>query len=560
MIIGQGVSKGYGIGKIYRYENNVVIPDFQIEHIEDELSRLNVSVEHSVETLKDLYESTLETLGEDKAQLFKAHELMLKDPEFLGAVKEKVKSKMNAEQAVLKASNKFSEMFLQMDNEYFRERAADIKDISNRLIFDLMGVKKESLSEIAEGTVLLSHDLSPSDTSQLKKENIVGIITEIGGETSHSAIIARTLGIPAIMGIGNQTDLIKNDMSVVIDGDKGQVILEPSMETIDTYLNKIRVRDEYLKDLELYKNKNYYYTDGRKIEVAGNIALPEESENVLNKGGQGVGLFRSEFIYMNRQEPPTEEEQYLAYKQALEGMNGHPVTIRTMDIGGDKEVDYLHIDKELNPFLGYRAIRYCFDHRDFFKVQLRALYRASIHGQLRIMFPMVSKVEEIITIKEIIQEVKDDLYNDKVEFNSVEIGIMIEVPSAAVMSDVLAKYVDFASIGTNDLTQYTLASDRMNQNVKSIYSNYDPSVIRLIHMTIENFHKAGKWVGMCGSAAGNKELIPVWYAMGLDEFSMVPNSILEAKATLDKISDSKISLEEILEMGTEDEVRKYLSS
>lgn len=561
MIAGQGVSKGYSIGKLFKYENNIEIPFYVIRDVETEMSRLNKSVDLCTVDLNDLFETTLLSLGEDKAQLFKAHIFMLKDPEFLNSINQKIKNNVNAEHAVKETSKTFEEIFLNMDNAYFVERAGDIKDVSERLIYKLLGKNKMNLKNIPKGSILFSYDLKPSDTAQLNKENIVGIITEIGGETSHSAIIARGLGIPAVMGIGSDT-VLRHDDVVIVDGDDGWIHLSPEQKTINEYQEKMILRTKKNKQLESYMEQSFNYPDGRKIEIAGNIASPEDAELVVLSGGEGVGLFRSEFLYMNKSYSPTEEEQFEAYKKSMVLMSGQPVTIRTMDIGGDKEVEYMKMDRELNPFLGYRAIRYCFDHLDIFKTQLRALYRASAFGRLRIMFPMVSNLSEVLQIKEIVKEVKLELKNENFKYDdAVEIGIMIEVPSAAMMSDVLAKHVDFASIGTNDLTQYTLASDRMNPKVKNIYSNFDPAVIRLIHMTVVNFHKESKWVGMCGSAAGNILLIPLWYGMCLDEFSMSASSILEAKEVISQLTrdNTEQLLVDVLALGSKEDVKAYLT-
>lgn len=561
MIKGQGVSRGFGIGKVYVYDNTFVIPSHNITDIDSEIDKLKVCIESSITQLDDLYEENREKIGDEKAQIFKAHGLMLSDPEFINHIEKKIKSGINAPMATKETSDFFENMFSMMDNEYFRERALDIKDVSTRLIKNLLGVKSKNLKDLTKGSVVVAHDLAPSDTAALNKENIAGIITEIGGQTSHSAIIARTLDIPAVMGIGKNIKELTEGMEIIVDGDEGLILLSPTEEQATEYKAKIEKREEENKALLIYKDMHFKYSDGRSIEIAGNIASSEEASLVVDNGGEGVGLFRSEFLYMNRSGAPTEDEQFKSYKEAIELMAPHPLTIRTMDIGGDKEVSYLSIDKELNPFLGYRAIRYCFDHVDLFKTQLKALYRASAYGKLRIMFPMISSITEVRKVKEIIEEVKAELRDNDVKFDeAVEIGIMIEIPSAALMADVLADEVDFASIGTNDLTQYTLASDRMNPKVEHIYSNFDPSIVRLVWHTIKNFHAKGKWVGMCGSAAGNPLLIPVWYAMNMDEYSMSPSSILTAKKIINSITDENISglLDKVLSIGSKEEMKEFL--
>jgi len=556
---GLGVSKGIGIGKVVRLETELRVKKNQISDKVAEFNKFKVAQKTAEDQIEDIINAG--ELSEDKKEIFRAHKMIINDPELSNGVKHQIDTdSCNADFAVKVTSEAIMETFLAIPDPYFQERAADVKDVATRIMSILTGTR--IVSEYPKyAHVLVAKDLAPSQTAIIDTNYTMGIVTEIGGDTSHSAIIARSLSIPAVMGIGEGAKTLHDDSVIIVDGGSGEVLLEPDEATLIDYRKKIEDEREERERLLAFKDMTFHYEDGRHIEIAGNIASPEEAAKVVENGGEGVGLFRSEFIYMNRTTPPTEDEQYAAYKEALEGLAGKPLTIRTMDIGGDKEVDYINIPEELNPFLGFRAIRYCFEDIDLFKTQLRALFRASVHGPLRIMFPMISGIQEVVKTKEIIETVKVELKEKGVAYSeTVEIGIMIEIPSAAIMSDLLAKEVDFASIGTNDLTQYTLACDRMNPKVGDLYSNFDPAVIRLIKMTIDNFQKEGKWVGMCGSAAGNPKLIPVWYAFGMDEFSMTPNSIPKAKSIMNKIDtiDLEVLKENVLKAKSKQEVEQLL--
>ncbi|HBF6803793.1 TPA: phosphoenolpyruvate--protein phosphotransferase, partial [Clostridioides difficile] len=516
----------------------------------------------SKEELVKVKEKASEELGAEEAEIFEAHLLVLEDPELIGSAIDKIKTEsVNAEYALNEIKEMFVSMFESMDNEYMKERAADIKDVTNRILRHILGIKVVDLSALSEEVVLIAHDLTPSDTATMNKKMVLGFLTDIGGRTSHTAIMSRTLEIAAIVGLNDITSKVKDGDFVVFNGDTGEVIVNPDEETINKYTElKAKYEDER-KALQLLKGKPSVTLDGKHVELAGNIGTPNDIEGLIKNDAEGVGLYRTEFLYMDRDSFPTEEIQYEAYKAVLEGMDGKPIVIRTLDIGGDKELSYLSMEPEMNPFLGYRAIRLCLDRKDIFKTQLRALYRASVHGRLRIMFPMISSLEELLQAKEVVKEVLAELDSEGVAYaKDVEIGMMIEVPSAAVISDVLAKHVDFFSIGTNDLIQYTCAVDRMNQKISYLYNQFNPAVLRLIKTVIDNAHKEGKWAGMCGESAGDQKMIPILLGMGLDEFSMSPISILPARKLITSVkeSDMKKLADDVLNMGTAEEIKSYI--
>ena len=535
MFKGTAASPGIVLGKALVLEHNeLVIEKKSISDVDKEIERLNDAVAISKAELEKVRDKAKVELGEEEAQIFESHLLVLEDPELLGSAIDKVKSEnVNADFALNEIKEMFVGMFEAMDNEYMRERAADIKDVTNRILRHLLGVKIVDLAALEDEVVLVAHDLTPSDTATMDKKKVLGFLTDIGGRTSHTAIMARTLEVAAIVGLTDATEQIKDGDFVVFNGDTGEVILNPDEETIAKYSQMKKEFEEYKKSLELLKGQASVTTDGKHVELAGNIGTPNDVEGLIKNDAEGVGLYRTEFLYMDRTDFPTEDEQYEAYKAVLEGMSGKPVVIRTLDIGGDKKLDYLQMDEEMNPFLGYRAIRLCLDRKEIFTTQLRALYRASVHGKLRIMFPMISSLEELLQAKAVCEEVKAELDTENIPYSKdVEVGMMIEVPSAAVISDVLAKHVDFFSIGTNDLIQYTLAADRMSEKVSYLYNPMHPAVLRLIKMTIDGAHKHGKWVGMCGEMAGDEAAIPTLVEYGLDEFSMSATSILNAKKVI----------------------------
>ena len=529
---GIAASKGYAIGKVFIKENTEIkITDDKISDVEKEKEILQKALDNSKAQIEKLKEKALVEMGKDKADVFEAHITLLDDPEFTGAMLMEVETNnTNAKKAVQNVTDMFVSIFDSMEDAYMKERAADIKDVSKRIISNLAGKGGDELAITEANTVVVAHDLTPSDTAGLDRSKVIGFITDIGGRTSHAAIMARTLEIPAVLGLGDITKCVKNGDFIIVDGIEGDVIINPSEEQKAQYKEKA---EKFAKEQEELKKLIEVKTttkSGKRIEVCGNIGKPEDVLSVIANGGDGVGLFRTEFLYMDRNEAPTENEQFESYKFVLEKMEGKQVVIRTLDIGGDKTLPYLPLPKEMNPFLGYRAIRLCLDKKELFKVQLRALLRASVYGNLCVMFPMISGIEEFMQAKEVVEECKAELRSEGKEYSeTIKWGIMVEIPAAAVMADELAKHVDFFSIGTNDLIQYTLAADRMSEKVSYLYNPMHPAVLRLIKMTIDGAHKHGKWVGMCGEMAGDERAIPTLVEYGLDEFSMSATSILGAK-------------------------------
>lgn len=560
---GLGTSPGIGIGKIFVYKE----PDLKIEKnsIQDpnsEIVRLELALNKATGEIDKLYQITLSTIGEHEAEIFTAHRMMLEDPEFLSGVKEKIQGEnVNSEWAVNEVSNFYVAMFENIEDEYLKARAADLKDVSKRLLRALLNVETPDLISISEKSIIVAEDLTPSDTAQMNKEMVVGIVTELGGRTSHTSIMARTLEVPAISGIKDATEHLVHGETIIIDGDSGEIIINPSNEVLVEYENKKKELEEFKLKLNSMKGQETISKDGYKVELAGNIGTPKDIDKVLENDGEGVGLYRTEFLYMDKDRLPTEEEQFQSYKIVAEKLGKRPLVIRTLDVGGDKDLPYLNLPKEMNPFLGYRAIRLCLDRVDIFKTQLRAILRASAFGNIKIMFPMISNIKEIRDAKAIIEEVKVELTGDNIEFdNNIEIGIMVEIPAVAVHSKAFAKEVDFFSIGTNDLIQYSLAVDRGNTDIAYLYNQFHPAVLRLIQMTIDNGHKEGIWVGMCGEVAGDQKLIPILLAMGLDEFSMSASSILKSRYNIKQISKDEISgmLDEILSLPTAQDVENYI--
>lgn len=564
MYKGTGASPGIALGKALVVEHSeLIIEKKNIENIEEEIVKLQNAVELSRKELVKVKEKACKELGEHEAQIFEAHLLVLDDPELVDSAISKIRDeKINADFALNEIKEMFVSMFESMDNEYMRERAADIKDVTNRVLRHILGVKVVDLAGLEEEVVLIAHDLTPSDTATMNKKMVLGFLTDIGGRTSHTAIMARTLEIAAVVGLSDATSKIKDGDYIVFNGDTGEVIVNPDEETKAKYTVLKQEFEEYRKSLLQLKGKASLTLDGRHVELAGNIGSPKDVEGLINNDAEGVGLYRTEFLYMDKEDAfPTEEEQYEAYKAVLEGMNKKPIVIRTLDIGGDKELPYFKMEKEMNPFLGYRAIRICLDKTEIFKTQLRALYRASVHGKLRIMFPMISSLEELLGAKAVIKEVLAQMDAEGLDYaKDVEVGMMIEIPSAAVISDILAKHVDFFSIGTNDLIQYTCAVDRMNQKISYLYNQFNPAVLRLIKMVIDNAHKEGKWAGMCGESAGDARMIPILLGMGLDEFSMSPISILPARKFITSVNyeDMKKFADEVLTMGTAEEIKNHV--
>ena len=561
---GLGVSPGIGIGKAFVIEKKSMdINKVYTEDSEKEINKLKNAIELGKSQLMDLYEKTLNEVGEKEAQIFKSHEMMLEDETFISEVELKIiNEKVNADYALNEVSIYYIKMFEKIEDEYLRERSEDIKDVMTRVIRILLGIKIADYSKLTKDSIIIAKDLTPSDTAQLDKDKVAAMITEMGGKTSHAAIIARIMGIPTVVGLENITQKIKDNDIIICDGKTGKVLINPNEKQLFYYTEKKAKLQEINNELKKQIGLPTISKDGFNVSLSANIGTPHDVDMVLENDAEGIGLFRSEFIFMNRECQPSEDEQYEEYKEVLQKMGDKPVIIRTLDIGGDKNVPYFDIPKEMNPFLGYRAIRLCLGNVDIFRTQLRAILRASIYGNVKIMFPMISTMKELRDAKKILERAKQELTKDGIPFNKdIEVGIMIEIPSAAIISDLLAKEVDFFSIGTNDLIQYTLAVDRMNSRLSHLYSQYHPAMLRLIKGIIENAHKAGIWVGMCGEAAGEPKLIPVFLGMGLDEFSMNSPSILSSRyiiRNLNKKEMEKIA-EGTLNMETAVEVEDYLS-
>ncbi len=531
MIRGIAASKGYAIGRIFiKHDVKLEIDRSIQDNVEGELKRLEEAVEKSSLQLHAIRKQTAEEIGEEEARVFDSHHMFLEDPELIGAAQNAIRSeKIRAEAAIDEVVAMFVGIFESMDNDYMKERAADIKDVGARLIRNLLGIE-DDVEAMHKNTIVVAHDLTPSDTAQLDKSKVIAFLTDIGGVTSHSAIMARSLEIPAIVGIQNVTETVQNEMRVIVDGIKGEVILDPSPETIAEYEALARVYQEEREALKIYKDMKLTYASGREALVVGNIGSVEDLDLVLQNGGEGVGLFRTEFVFMNRDMIPTEDEQFEIYKAVAEKCGSKPVVIRTLDIGGDKKIPYLPMAAEENPFLGLRAIRLCFHFPEVFKSQLRALLRASAFGAVHIMFPMIGALSEFRQAKEMLKGCKRELEEAGIPFNSdVPVGIMIEIPSAAVSAKEFAKEVDFFSIGTNDLIQYTLAIDRMNQSVSHLYDPMNPAVLALIEMTIDAAHSQGIWCGMCGEMASDLRATETLAKMELDEFSVSGSAILDVR-------------------------------
>ncbi|KKE78854.1 phosphoenolpyruvate--protein phosphotransferase [Oceanobacillus caeni] len=563
MIQGIAASQGIAIAKAYRLETpDLTFEAKKIDNPEEQIQRLEDALEVSKQELEKIKAHTLQQLGEEHAEIFSAHLLVLSDPELINPMKDKITSDLVlAEQALDEVANMFIDMFKNMDNEYMRERAADIQDVTKRVMAHLLNVTFPNPALIDEEVIVIAKDLTPSDTAQLNREFVKGFATDIGGRTSHSAIMARSLEIPAVVGTKNITETVKQDEMVIIDGLDGKVIVNPSEEELVTYREK---QDAYAKQQEQWaklKNEPTMTKDGSHVELVANIGTPNDVEGVINNGGEGVGLYRTEFLYMGRSELPSEDEQFEAYKSVLEQMGDKPVVVRTLDVGGDKELAYLDLPKEMNPFLGFRAIRFCLENEDVFRPQLRALLRASVYGNLKIMFPMIATLEEFRQAKAILLDEKEALLNEGVKVSdSIEVGIMVEIPSTAVIAKQFAKEVDFFSVGTNDLIQYTMAADRMNERVSYLYQPYHPAILNLVNNVIEAAHSEGKWAGMCGEMAGDPIAIPILLGLGLDEFSMSATSILPARTQIRGLSKEEIASykEELLSMATAEEVVNFI--
>lgn len=556
---GIAASNGIAIAKAYK----LVEPDFSfekrtIEAPADEVARFQSALQTAKAELEQIRDHAGTELGADKAAIFDAHLLVLSDPELISPIEDKITTEnVNAEHALKETADMFISMFESMDNEYMKERAADIRDVTKRVMAHLLGIQIPNPSMIAEEVVIVAEDLTPSDTAQLNRQFVKGFTTNIGGRTSHSAIMARSMEIPAVVGTKAATEEINNGDIVVVDGLKGEVHFNPTPEVLEAYKKTQEDFEKQKAEWAKLVNEKSVTADGHHVELAANIGTPKDLKGVVENGGEGIGLYRTEFLYMDRDQLPTEEEQFTAYKAVLEGMEGKPVVVRTLDIGGDKELPYLNLPKEMNPFLGFRAIRLCLEEQDIFRTQLRALLRASVYGNLKVMFPMIATLVEFREAKAMLEEEKTKLINEGIQVaEHIELGIMVEIPSTAVLADQFAKEVDFFSIGTNDLIQYTMAADRMNQQVSYLYQPYNPSILRLVKMVIDAAHKEGKWAGMCGEMAGDETAIPILLGLGLDEFSMSASSILKARSLIRQLNkaDMENLAAAVLNMSTTEEV------
>lgn len=561
---GISASKGIAIGPAMVWQHEApVITQKNIEDIDAEVDKFQGAVEKSKEQIQAIRSKVEREIGEEEAQVFDAHLLLFEDPEWIGRIEREIKEKkQNADYITDTVSSEIVTIFEAIEDEYLRGRAADIKDVSLRLIKNILGMTV-GLSDMETPSIIVAKDLTPSETALLEKDKVLGFVTEQGNKTSHSAIIARTMDIPAVVGAEGIVEILsdKKGASLALDGSTGEIKINPSQADLDKFQ---ALKEAFEADM-LLKGKmrglESITLDGKTVELSANIAQPNDAAAVVEADGEGVGLFRSEFLFMDGSEAPSEDKQYEAYYTAAKLLEGRPLIIRTLDAGGDKNIPYLNVEEEMNPFLGYRAIRICLDEIDLFKTQVKAILRVSAEYPVKIMFPMIATVNEFLKAKEHVDAVKAEMTANGQAFNEdIEIGIMVEIPSTAVMADVFADYVDFFSIGTNDLTQYTLAADRMNPKLSNLYNHRDPAVLRLINMVIDAAHAKGKWVGMCGEAAGDEYMIPILLGMGLDEFSMAASSILGARRIVRNfnISDAKDKIEKALQLHTVEEVEKYM--
>lgn len=569
MLKGIAASDGVAVAKAYL----LVQPDLSftkvtIEDVSAEAARLDDALSKSSDELQLIRNKAAENLGEEEAQVFDAHLMVLSDPEMVGQIKQSISdNKVNAEHALKEVTDMYIGMFESMeDNAYMQERAADIRDVAKRVLAHLLQVTLPNPAMINEEVIVVAHDLTPSDTAQLDRNFVKAFVTDIGGRTSHSAIMARSLEIPAIVGTGEITAKVKAGDILAVNGIEGDVIVNPTEEQKANFIQAGEAYAAQKAEWEKLKHAETVTADGKHFELAANIGTPKDLTGVHNNGGEGVGLYRTEFLYMDSSDFPTEDAQFEAYKEVLEGMAGKPVVVRTMDIGGDKELPYLKLPHEMNPFLGYRALRISLSTlgEGMFRTQLRALLRASVHGNLRIMFPMVATLKEFRAAKKIYDEEKAKLIAEGVAVSeTIQVGIMIEIPAAAILADRFAKEVDFFSIGTNDLIQYTMAADRMNEQVSYLYQPYNPSILRLVKNVVDAAHAEGKWAGMCGEMAGDQTAVPLLMGIGLDEFSMSATSILKTRSLMKTLDTSKMkeladraltecdTMEEVLELMQE---------
>lgn len=564
MMKGLGVSDGYGIGRVMLIlDQKLDYTPREIADVDAEIARFHDAIDQFTKNTLEQADAVRKSTGDKEAEILEGHIAIIADPFMKGEIENLIKAHQCAEAAVEQICQMFIDMFTATGDDLTMQRAADVKDIRDSLLAILLGVQEVKISDAPEGTVLVVRELTPSMTAGIKKENIVGIIAETGSQTSHSAILARAMEIPAVLSVPNALSQLSSGEQIIVDGFNGDVITAPSEEIMEEYVAK---RDTFLREkreLELYRGKPTVSASGETYELCCNIGTPKDAAKAMEKDGEGVGLFRTEFLFMDRTALPTEDEQFEAYKTAAVVLKGKPLIIRTLDIGGDKEIPYLGLEKEENPFMGFRAIRYCLKHRDMFKSQIKAILRASAFGDVRIMFPLITAVEELREGKALVEEAKSDLRASGIEFNeNIPVGVMTETSASGVIADLLAKEADFFSIGTNDLTGYTMACDRGNSDVGYLYSPFQPSVLRLIKSIIENGVRAGIPVGMCGEAAANPMMVPLLISFGLTEFSVSAVSVLKVRkciANWTKDEADKVA-EKVMSMATEKEITDYLKT
>ncbi|MEK8127246.1 phosphoenolpyruvate--protein phosphotransferase [Paenibacillus filicis] len=560
---GIAASPGLAIAQAVVLKTETYVPvRSSVEQPEEEVRRFQQAVGQAQAEIERIRAATEEKLGAEKAAIFEGHLLILEDPDLIDTVTEQIRQEgVQAEYALHEVSQTFIEALSQLDDEMLRERAADVRDVSGRVLNLLRGVQGGDLSQLTEACIIIAEDLSPSDTAQLNLDAVKGFVTEIGSRTSHSAIMARSLDIPAIVGVGSRIGDIWSGVTVIMDASEGILLVDPSQEELALYQEKKAEYDKRKAELRQWVSRPTLSSDGHRVELAANIGKLEDVQKALDNGAEAIGLFRTEFLYMGRSELPTEDEQFASYKYVLEKMEGKPVVIRTLDIGGDKELPYLDLPKESNPFLGQRALRLCLERPDVFRTQLRALLRASAYGNLKIMFPMVAVVEELEEAKRMLEDEKRQLVASGAPVaDTIEVGMMIEVPSAAIAADIFAREVDFFSIGTNDLIQYTMAADRMNETVSYLYQPSHPSILRLIRHVIDSAREQGKWVGVCGEMAGDLTAIPLLLGLGLHEFSMSAGSILPARERIAALSHAewKTGAQQALKLRSHQDVQAFV--
>ena len=561
LIKGIAASPGIAIGKAFLYkETNLEIVEKSSLTKEEEIERLLKGREIAKAQLEEIKENTLKKLGKDKADIFEGHITLLEDEELMSEIDSKISSeKYTAEFALNEAIDEYATMLGNLEDAYFKERAGDLRDIGKRWLYGVMNTKAVDLSKLEPETIIVARELNPSDTAQINLENVLAFVTEIGGKTAHSSIMARSLELPAVVGVGAILEKLEDNQIIIVDAVKGEVLVDPNEETIKEYQAK---RENFLKEkeeLKKLKDKEAISKDGIKVDVWGNIGSPNDVKGILSNGGFGIGLYRTEFLFMEKDSFPTEDEQFEAYKVVAEAMNGYPVTIRTMDIGGDKSLPYMELPQEENPFLGWRAIRVCLDRQEILRTQFKALLRASKYGQIKIMLPMIMDIEEVRKAKKIFEECKAELREKGIEFDEkIMLGIMVETPAVAFRAKSFAKECDFFSIGTNDLTQYTLAVDRGNEMIANLYDTYNPAVLQAIKMLIDGAHAGGIKISMCGEFAGDENAVALLFGMGLDAFSMSGISIPRVKRVMSKLNkkDCEALVEKILDFTTAEEIKK----